>query len=114
MVAPVASLGRLNLMQVSPAWAVAPAPNAPSADERPQPPAPPLPASAVALAPAAMSALIEAQEQMAAQAASLARQTTARKIDQLITRLDGNPPPARADGESFTVVRLHAAREQLT
>ena len=114
MVAPVASLGRLNLAQVSPARAVTPAPAAPTADERPQtPPAPVLSASAVALAPAAMGALIEAQERMAEEAAPLSRQTTARKIDQLIVRLDGDPPPPATEGASFTVVRLQAARQAL-
>src|SRR5690242_18788601 len=114
MVAPVASLGRLNLAQVTPARAVTPAPVAPGADERPPPPpSPALAASAVALAPAAMGALIEAQAQMAQEDASLARQTTARKIDQLIQRLDGDPPPPPTEAQPFTVVRLQVARQAL-
>jgi hypothetical protein len=60
-----------------------------------------------------MGALIEAQAQMSEEVASLARQTTARKIDQLIVRLDGDPPPPPTEAASFTVVRLQAAREAL-
>jgi hypothetical protein len=83
-------------------------------EDRPQPPvAPTLAASAVALAPAAMGALIEAQAQMSADAPVFIRQHTARKIDQLIDRLDGDPPPPRAEGAPFTVVRLQVARQAL-
>jgi hypothetical protein len=113
VIAALASLGRPNLTQVSPARAVTPAPRSPNADDRPQPPpAPVLAASHVALAPAAMGALIEAQERMAGEASVLDRQDTARKIDRLIVRLDGDPPPA-AEGPTFTVVRLQVARQAL-
>lgn len=114
MLGGVAPLGRTNLTQANPVGAVAPAPVAPTAEDRPTPPiAPALTASAVALAPAAMDALIEAQAQMSADASLFARQHTARKIDQLINRLDGDPPPPPAEGATFTVVRLQVAREVL-
>ncbi len=112
MVASIASLGRVNLTQVSPARAVTPAPAAPAAQDRPQSPVPIIAVSAVALAPAAMGALIEAQAQASGETSVLARQTTAQKIDRLIVQLDGDPPPPPAGG-SFTVVRLQAARQAL-
>ena len=114
MVGGLAPLGRVNLTQVSPARAVTPAPVSSTAEDRPQPPiAPALTASAVALAPAAMGALIEAQAQMSGDASVFARQHTARKIDQLIDRLDGDPPPPPAEAATFTVVRLQVARQAL-
>src|SRR5947199_1562700 len=67
-------------------------------------------ASSVALAPASMAALIEAQERMTADTPMLVRVHTAQKIDQLISRLDdGDPPPPPPSGSSFTVRRLQTA-----
>ena len=54
--------------------------------------APKLAASQVALAPAAMSALIEAQEHMAGDATPTDRNDTAQKIDQILARLTDSPP----------------------
>lgn len=54
--------------------------------------APKLAASQVALAPAAMSALIEAQEHMAGDATPTDRTDTAQKIDQILSRLTDTPP----------------------
>jgi hypothetical protein len=106
--------GRAKLTQVSPVRAVAPAPVSPATGDRPRtPPAPTLAASAVALAPAAMGALLEAQERLSVDTTPLARSHTARKIDQLIDRLDGDPPPPAADGAPLTVRRLQVARENL-
>lgn len=114
MVGGVAPLSRVNLAQASPAGAVTPAPLASTAEDRPQPPiAPALAASAVALAPAAMGALIEAQAQMTGNAPLFTRQDTARKIDHLIDRLDGDPPPPRTEGAPLTVQRLQVARQAL-
>ena len=116
MVSLVASLGRPDLRQVAPVRAVTPAPVSPSSEDRPPPPpeeAPLLAASSVALAPAAMGALIEAQAQASGDASMLARYHTARKIDQLIVRLDGDPPPPATDGQPMTVERLQAARQLL-
>jgi len=97
----------------APSRAVAPAPVAPPSNERPRP-APMSSASVVALAPAAMSALIEAQEEMASSAPVLDRARSAAKIDHLISRLDGGdpPPPPTADAP-YTVRRLQVARDRL-
>jgi hypothetical protein len=54
--------------------------------------APKLAASQVAFAPAAMSALIEAQEHMAGDATPTDRTDTAQKIDHLLSRLTDTPP----------------------
>lgn len=114
MIAVNAPPGRVRLTQVNPVRAVAPAPIAPTTGDRPRtPPAAVLAASGVALAPAAMGALLEAQERMSGDTSVLQRTHTARKIDQLIDRLDGDPPPHREEGAPFTVVRLQAAREAL-
>jgi hypothetical protein len=114
VIAGATPIGRPNLTQVTPARAVTPAPVSPPPDERPAPPlATAIAASFVALAPAAMSALIEAQAQASGDTSELARQHTQRKIEQLIVRLDGDPPPPPADGTPFTLVRLQAARAAL-
>jgi hypothetical protein len=102
------------LNQSAPSRAVAPTPAAPVSNERPPQPAPVLSASAVALAPAAMSALIQAQEYMSGETPILARVHTAQEIDHLISRLDdGEPPPPPAKGAPLTVRRLQTARSQL-
>jgi hypothetical protein len=54
--------------------------------------APKLAASQVALAPAAMSALIEAQEHMTGDATPTDRTDTAQKIDLILSRLTDTPP----------------------
>src|SRR5256885_337982 len=65
-----------------------------AAEEQPARPAQHFSASTVALAPASMQALIEAQERMGSDTPMLVRIHTADKIDQLISRLDdGDPPP---------------------
>lgn len=114
----VGSVGPISVFYLGPAErlaarAVAPASLAPRANERPRP-APMSAASIVALAPAAMSALIEAQEHMAGDATEFDREHTAAKIDRLISRLgDGDPPPPPTAQAPFTVRRLQAARERL-
>jgi hypothetical protein len=106
------SLTQLPTLGSAPLCAVAPAPAAPTTNDRPRP-APMSAASTVALAPAAMSALIEAQERMASDTAELDREQTAAKIDRLISRLgEGDPPPPPTDAP-LTLRRLQAAREQL-
>jgi hypothetical protein len=125
MVAQVASLGSFSLMQGQMARAVAPAAAAPVAGRRPQQgaaqqdraqqdlaqqDAPQHVVSAVAFAPAAMSVLIEAQEQQSDAAPVLDRDHTVEKIDRLIDRLGGAPP---ASDPSFAVRRLQAARAAL-
>ena len=70
-------------------------------------------ASAVAFAPAAMTALIEAQERLAQNAPALVRQQTAEEIDHLIARMG-----AAADGEltqaPLTVRQLRSVRDALS
>lgn len=63
--------------------------------------APKLAASQVAFAPAAMSALIEAQEHMAGDATPTDRSDTAQKIDHLLSRLT-DTPPAQPVGQAAT------------
>ena len=73
-------------------------------------------ALAVALAPAAMSALIEAQEHMAGDATSTDRSETAQKIDHILARLADAPPATpvtRVAGGGFSVQMLMAARQHL-
>jgi len=73
-------------------------------------------ALAVALAPAAMSALIEAQEHMAGDATPTDRGETAQKIDHILARLADAPPATpvtRVAGGGFSVQMLMVARQQL-
>jgi hypothetical protein len=67
-------------------------------------------ASTVALAPVAMTALLEAQERLSQDAPPLVRQHTAQKIDDLIWRLNGAGPTA---GAPFPVRQLQTARDAL-
>jgi hypothetical protein len=91
--------------------AVAPTPTAPRSNARPPRS---VPDSPVAFAPAAMAALIEAQEQIGGQTPVLTREDTAQKIGLLISAIDDSepPPPPTADAP-LTVRRLQTAREQL-
>ncbi len=73
-------------------------------------------ASVVALAPAAMSALIEAQEHMASDVTPADRSATAQKIDHILVRLTESAPATPAAQPSpggFSVQMLMAARQQL-
>lgn len=77
---------------------------------------PKLAASQVALAPAAMSALIEAQEHMAGDATPSDRSDTAQKIDHILARLTDTPPAqpvAQAVLGDFSLQMLVAARRLL-
>ena len=114
MVAPIALYGYLS--PVSGAIARAAFPVADAADPRdPQPRAPRHSASTVALAPAAMAALIEAQETLSNGAPAADRQTACAHIDRLIDRLsDGRMLTPPAVGERLaTLRRLETARAQL-
>ena len=66
--------------------------------------------STVALAPVAMTALLEAQERLSQDAPPLVRQHTAQKIDDLIWRLNGAGATA---GAPFPVRQLQTARDAL-
>jgi hypothetical protein len=115
VVASLASSGSLNLIQGMMARAVSPAPIAPTLQDRPNPAPAQHSASVVAFAPAAMTALIEAQERLAQDAPVVVRQQTAQKIDQLIARLnDSSGPVASGSDIPFAVRELLAAREALS
>jgi hypothetical protein len=116
VISPITIYGRPSLVAAMKARAVNPAAVAPALRDRPQPaPGQHLP-STVALAPAAMSALVEAQARLAQDAPVLLRQDTAEKLDQLIARLEaasGSPAVAEL-AAPFTVRRLQAARDALS
>lgn len=112
MVASVASYGNLNLIQartVSPG-VVMPSSALPISRDHSRPEAQHA-VSAVALAPAAMAALIEAQEHESAGAAPLARLRTVHVLDKLIATLDGSEA---AMGSPVSTQRLEAARQRLS
>ena len=116
MISQIASYGRPNPLSGMMARAVAPAAAAPTSQDRPQPPSGQHMPSTVALAPAALSALAEAQARLAQDAPILQRQDTVQKLDQLIAQLEA---AAGSDGAAelaapFTVRRLQAARDALS
>jgi len=116
VISQIASYGRPTLVSGLMARAVTPAAVAPTLQDRPQPaPAQHMP-STVALAPAAMSALVEAQARLAQDAPVLLRQDTAEKLDQLIAQLEAASGSADAAelAAPFTVRRLQAARDALS
>lgn len=116
MISQIASYGRPSLVAAAAVRAASPAPVAPSLEDRPQPAPGQHTPSTVALAPAAMSALVEAQARLAQDAPILLRQDTAQKLDALIARLEAASGSA-ADAElaaPFTVRRLQAARDALS
>ena len=113
MIASIAAHGSPKLVQSASMRAVAPVSPAPVSNDRP--PETPVwrSASTVALAPAAMSALIEAQEHMSS-GTEFDREKTAQKLDRLIARLDeDDPPPPPTAGAPFTLRRLQTARDLL-
>jgi hypothetical protein len=115
LVASVASYGNLNPMSGMTARAVSPAPDVPSVQDRPRPPAAPHTTSNVAFAPAAMSALIEAQERLSDGAPQLDRARTVAKIDHLITVLaDAPAAEVGALAAPFAVRQLQTARQALS
>jgi hypothetical protein len=114
VVASVASFGSLSLVQGVMAHAVAPAADAPILKDRPQPSAAQHAAATVAFAPAAMHALLQAQEQMDRNAPVLARTPTVIAIDQLIVQMaDGRVTAAPTPDAPLTLRRLETARLQL-
>ena len=108
----VQSLGRTEAMAARAVVEVAPVTAAgPQLDRRGE-----HTASVVALAPAAMSALIEAQEHMAGDATPTDRSATATKIDHILARLADTPaarPTLQPAPGGFSVQMLMAARQQL-
>ncbi|HEX3366351.1 hypothetical protein [Phenylobacterium sp.] len=96
---------------VSPA-AVAQAAIAPTLEDRPRAQHT---STTVALSPAAMHALLQAQEQMDKNAPVTARMPTVIAIDQLISQMTDTPPSAQPVADApLTLRRLDAARQQLT
>ena len=115
MIASIASYASPTPVLSPMAQAVPPATNAPALGDPPRPRSPQHSTFTVALAPAAMAALIEAQVTLSNGAPAADRQTACAHIDRLIARLsDGRmltPPPA---GEQLaTLRRLETARAQL-
>ena len=114
MVASVASYGNLSPMSGMGARAVSPTPDAPNLQDRPRPSAAQHTVSNVAFAPAAMSALIEAQERLSDGAPQLDRARTVAKIDHLITVLaDAPADEVGAFAAPFAVRQLQTARQVL-
>ena len=117
MIAPIApvsvqTLGRTEWTAVRAPIEVAPV--TPARTDRAQRSEPS--ACVVALAPAAMSALIEAQEHMAGDATPTDRSATAAKIDHILARLADTAaarPTLHPAPGGFSVQMLMAARQQL-
>jgi hypothetical protein len=115
LVASVASYGNLSPTSVMTARAVSPTPDAPNLRDRPRPPAAVHTTSNVAFAPAAMSALIEAQEHLSDGAPHLVRVRTVAKIDHLITILaDAPAAEVGALAAPFAVRQLQTVRDALS
>jgi hypothetical protein len=115
VVASVASFRSLNLIQGLMARAVSPAASAPVLRDRPPQPAALHTATPVALAPAAMTALLQAQEQMDKDAPVLARTPTVIVIDRLIAKMVDAPVAAMPVADApLTLRRLETARQRLT
>ncbi|WP_372785636.1 hypothetical protein [Phenylobacterium sp.] len=95
--------------------AVTPIAEAPTAEDRPRPPASQHLAANVAFAPAAMSALIEAQEHLSRGVSQPARTLAVAKIDRLISIL-ADAPANDVEGPQtpFAVRELQTAREALS
>ena len=95
--------------------AVSPAAQAPRPHDRPreQTPAPP-PLSIVALAPAAMTALIDAQARLDHDQTQLVRARTVAGLDRLIASLEDAPAAqAISDAAPLPIRQLEHAREAL-
>jgi len=114
----IASYGRPSLTQAAPlsvlaGRAVTPVAVAPVLRDRPQSSASQHSASAVAFAPTAMTALIEAQERLAQNAPALVRQHTADEIDHLMARM-GASADRQLQTEPLTVRQLVSVRDALS
>jgi hypothetical protein len=110
VVAAVAFFGNLNPVREPTPHAVAPAAVAPVTAVPTSRPHTQHVVSAVALAPAAMAALIEAQEHEGPDSAPLARLRTVHILDQLIATLDGAQTTL---GSPASAQRLETARQRL-
>lgn len=113
MINRIASYGRPGLIQAVTTRAVTPVAVAPVLRDRPPPPPAQHSASAVAFAPTAMTALIEAQERLAQNAPALVRRRTADEIDRLIARMEAGADVQLAQA-SLTVRQLRSVRDALS
>ena len=115
MIGRIASLGRLSPVSGLTTHAVRPAADAPRLADRPRPQAPVSPpASIVALAPAAMTALIDAQARLDHSPPQLVRARTVARLDRLIASLEGAPAAqAASNAAPLPIRRLEHAREAL-
>ncbi len=94
------------------AYAVTPAARTPNLPDHPQPPPAKHSVSIPALAPAAMTVLIEALERLSQEAPALARRQTVVEIDQLIYQLSETPQGTFASAP-MTVRQLRVIRGAL-
>jgi hypothetical protein len=114
VISQIATYGRTAPTSGLMARAVTPAALAPGLRDRRQPQQPAHGAATVVLAPAAMTALIEAQEQLAEDAPRLVRQHAAQKIDHLINQLAEAPITETVVGAPFDVRQLQVVRDALS
>ena len=112
MITRIASAGSLSL---TPPCAAAPAADAPLLRDRPRQAAAQPAVSMVALAPAAMTALLDAQARLDQDLPQLERACTVAKLDRLIASLVGAPAAqaAQDDVASLPVRQLEQAREAM-
>ena len=113
MIDQITSYGRPNPISGLMARAVSPAAVTPTLRDRPQQPSGQHSVSIVAFAPAAMTALIEAQERLSQDASALERRQTAEHIDQLMYQLNEAPQGSCGNGP-MTVRQLRVCRDALS
>ena len=71
-------------------------------------------ATVAAVAPAAMNALLSAQEHMQTESSAISRARAVREIDHIIAQVTGAPALAvTTPGADFSLARLMTARQQL-
>ena len=116
MIGQIAAIGRLNpMLSGLTTRAISPVAETPCAADRPrQQAAVPLSASIVALAPEAMTALIDAQARLDHDAPQLVRARTVARLDRLIASLEDAPAAQAAnDAAPLPIRQLEHAREAL-
>ncbi|THD63525.1 hypothetical protein [Phenylobacterium sp.] len=99
------------------ARAVTPTAQAPSLQDQPPPAPVPHIATAVALGPAAMTALMQAQEQLSATSPATVRTETAQTLGRLLYDFDGDaddaPPPPAGTAAPLPVLQLKTTQQAL-
>jgi hypothetical protein len=117
VIASVAPFARPTLIQGMMARAVTPVAQAPSLQDQP----PPAPiqhvVTPVALGPAAMTALMQAQEQLNASSPATVRTETAQTIGRLLYDFDDDeddaPPPPAGNAAALPVLQLKTTQQAL-